>query len=107
MGAVGFDEAGAELPASSKLGNLQQQRIPAGLQGDIHFVGTRRQPTEGVIGVHDGIIEPDLHAIVGAQFESGRLLLIAIYPGLRVGDALLAAEGLQQVHNPRALWVGP
>ena len=36
----------------------------------------------------------------------GRLFGGGIDPGARVGDALLAAKGLEQIHGPRALRIG-
>ena len=54
-----------------------------------------------------GLVEPDFHAVVGAQFEAGGLFLVGMHPGLRVGDALLAAERLEQIHDPWTLLVGP
>jgi hypothetical protein len=52
------------------------------------------------------VVEPDFHAIISSQFEAGGLFLIAMHPGLSVGDALLAAERLEQIHDPRTLPVG-
>ena len=94
MRAVGLHEAGTEFPARGKLGDLQQERVPAGLQSNIHLIGAGRQTAKRVIGVHYGLVEPDFHAVVRAQFKPHGLFLVAMHPGLCVSDALLAAESL-------------
>ena len=40
-GAVGFQNADAEAPALVELRDFEEQRIPPGLESNIHFIGAR------------------------------------------------------------------
>ena len=46
-GAVGFEEAGAEFPAEVVLSDLEEERVPAGFEGDVGFVGAGLEGTGG------------------------------------------------------------
>ena len=59
-----------------------------------------------VIRMHDAIVEPDLDTVVAAYFHADGLLPGRMNPRAGVSHALLASQGLQQVHLPRFALIG-
>lgn len=58
------------------------------------------------MGVDQFLVEPELDSVVTAKLQPRGLFVVAVNPGAGVSHALLAAEGLEQIHQPGALGAG-
>lgn len=105
--AVRSDDPETERPAGGVLGDFEKEGVPAGAESHIDPVGIALQGAGGVVGVDQCIVEPNLVAIIAAQFEAGGLFVRGINPGARVRHALFATEGLEEIKLPRLRWIGP